>query len=106
MRSIFSRKSLIGSLLKRECNYLSKDGILNEASSLTKIHFKSEEYDWYSPGIRSQLFDKQEKKLLMDFKCEIVGNTVHLLNSVSPSWTCAFVTASMVTYKLEELGIE
>ena len=102
--SLFHDSSGMKQLMRRELKYLSKKGIISEASSLTKIAFKENDFEWYSPGIRSQLYDLKEKRLVMDFKSEQLENTIHLLNSVSPSWTCAFITAKMVANQLLELS--
>lgn len=41
-------------------------------------------------GIRAQLLNKKEKKLVMDFVVEKGNGVTHVLNSISPAWTCAF----------------
>ena len=44
---------------------------------------------WGKPGIRAQLVNIREKKLEMDFKYEGDGQSFHVLNAVSPAFTCA-----------------
>ncbi len=41
-------------------------------------------------GIRAQMFDKQERKLVNDFLVEQGHNSTHILNAISPAWTSAF----------------
>ena len=41
------------------------------------------------PGIRSQLVNMKNGKLEQDFIVETAGNSVHILNAVSPGWTSA-----------------
>lgn len=44
---------------------------------------------WGAPGIRAQLFDTRRRKLEMDFKMEGDERSFHVLNAVSPAFTCA-----------------
>ena len=43
-----------------------------------------------APGIRAQLLDKKSLSLVQDFVVEAGDSTVHILNAVSPAFTCAF----------------
>ncbi|MFA5060169.1 MAG: L-2-hydroxyglutarate oxidase [Candidatus Omnitrophota bacterium] len=49
-----------------------------------------------APGIRAQLLHKKTLKLLQDFVVESDGSSVHVLNAVSPAFTCAFPFADFV----------
>ncbi|HQP12971.1 MAG TPA: FAD-dependent oxidoreductase, partial [Candidatus Omnitrophota bacterium] len=49
-----------------------------------------------APGIRAQLLDKQSLSLVQDFVVEGDGSTVHILNAVSPAFTCAFPFADYI----------
>ena len=42
------------------------------------------------PGIRAQLLDTQKLSLVQDFVVEGDGQSTHVLNAVSPAFTCAF----------------
>ena len=44
---------------------------------------------WGRPGIRAQLVDLATRKLVMDFRVEGDGRSLHVLNSISPAFTCA-----------------
>ncbi|OSM06165.1 NAD(P)/FAD-dependent oxidoreductase [Magnetofaba australis] len=44
---------------------------------------------WGKPGIRAQLFDVKQQKLEMDFRYEGDTGSFHVLNAVSPGFTCA-----------------
>jgi len=46
--------------------------------------------DWGKPGIRAQLLDITTDELVMDFIIEGDSNSTHVLNAVSPAFTCAF----------------
>ncbi len=52
--------------------------------------------EWGKPGIRAQLLNKQTKELVMDFVVEGDNNTIHVLNAVSPAFTCSFPFAKWV----------
>ena len=52
--------------------------------------------DYKPPGIRSQLVDKKTNKLVQDFIIERFENTTHVLNLVSPGFTCSFAFSNYV----------
>lgn len=45
--------------------------------------------DWGKPGIRAQLLDRTTSELVMDFIIEGDNDSIHVLNAVSPAFTCA-----------------
>ena len=47
-------------------------------------------------GIRSQLVDWTNKEMVMDFLVKSSGNAVHILNPVSPAFTCSMALAKHV----------
>jgi L-2-hydroxyglutarate oxidase LhgO len=52
--------------------------------------------EWGRPGIRAQLLDKQSRELIMDFVVEGDNDSIHVLNAVSPAFTCCFPFAEYV----------
>jgi (S)-2-hydroxyglutarate dehydrogenase len=46
--------------------------------------------EWTKPGIRAQLLDKQKLSLVQDFVVEGDAKSIHVLNAVSPAFTCSF----------------
>jgi hypothetical protein len=56
---------------------------------------------WGKPGIRAQLFHKRDRKMLMDFYLEGDEKSLHVLNAVSPAFTCALPFASFVLDEVE-----
>ena len=52
--------------------------------------------EWDRPGIRAQLLNTETSELVMDFKVEGDGRSVHVLNAVSPAFTCALPFAAWV----------
>ena len=51
---------------------------------------------WTRPGIRAQLLNKNTKELVQDFIIEGDDDSVHILNAVSPAFTCSFPFAEYV----------
>ena len=56
---------------------------------------------WGEPGIRAQLLDIKHRKLEMDFVIEGDARSTHLLNAVSPGWTCAIPFARYAVDQIE-----
>ena len=56
---------------------------------------------WGEPGIRAQLLDIKNRKLEMDFVIEGDAHSTHLLNAVSPGWTCAIPFARYAVDQIE-----
>jgi (S)-2-hydroxyglutarate dehydrogenase len=52
--------------------------------------------EWGRPGIRAQLLDVTTEELVMDFIIEGDKDSIHVLNAVSPAFTCSFPFASHV----------
>ncbi|MBI5149579.1 MAG: L-2-hydroxyglutarate oxidase [Candidatus Omnitrophica bacterium] len=55
--------------------------------------------DHTAPGIRAQLLDLKRRQLVQDFVVEGDRHSVHVLNAVSPAFTCAFPFALYVVDK-------
>lgn len=56
---------------------------------------------WGKPGIRAQLFHRKERKMLMDFHLEGDDRSLHILNAVSPAFTCALPFSEFVMDRVE-----
>ena len=52
--------------------------------------------EFTQPGIRAQLLHKSRKVLVQDFLIEGDSRSVHILNAVSPAFTCAFPFARYI----------
>ncbi len=55
---------------------------------------------WGKPGIRAQLINKKDNSLVSDFCFEGDRYSFHVLNAVSPAFTCAFPFAQYLVSKL------
>lgn len=58
---------------------------------------------WGRPGIRAQLLDITKKKLKMDFVLKCDDRFMHVLNAVSPAFTCSLPFASYVCDHIKAL---
>jgi L-2-hydroxyglutarate oxidase LhgO len=59
---------------------------------------------WGKPGIRAQLLNIKTRKLEMDFVLQGDKKSTHVLNAVSPAWTCSFSFAKYVCDQMEAQG--
>lgn len=60
--------------------------------------------EWGKPGIRAQLVNIRTRKLEMDFRFEGDGRSFHVLNAVSPAFTCSMPFAGNVVEQIEVLA--
>lgn len=58
---------------------------------------------WGRTGIRAQLLDTRTRKLEMDFVLEGDDHSMHVLNAVSPGWTCSIPFAAYVVDEIARL---
>ena len=57
---------------------------------------------WGEPGVRAQLVDVEERELVMDFLLQGDADSTHVLNAVSPGFTCALPFAEVVVDRIED----
>ena len=80
----------------RELKKYSRQKMVSLVSPLAEgINIKNYR-QWGKPGIRAQLLNIREKKLEMDFVLEGDKGSMHILNAVSPGFTCALPFAEYV----------
>jgi len=87
-------------LALREISFLNKSIFIEQAQKLTNYKLMANLFEWYSPGIRPQLLNKKNNSLEMDFIVLNNDNKYHLINSISPAWTCSFQTAKHIIQKI------
>jgi L-2-hydroxyglutarate oxidase LhgO len=76
-------------LAYEEIRKYSRSQLVRLASSLAEGIDLSAYKSWGRPGIRAQLMDTRTNSLVMDFHHEADSKSFHILNAVSPGWTCA-----------------
>jgi L-2-hydroxyglutarate oxidase LhgO len=74
----------------------SRSKMVSLASVLAEGVEERNYHKWGRPGIRAQLLDITKKKLEMDFVLEGNDQSMHVLNAVSPAFTCSLPFASHV----------
>ncbi len=86
-----------------EIKKYSQAYLVRQASALLE-DVRLENYrTWGRPGIRAQLYDHQDKKLVMDFMLEGNQEGLHILNAISPAWTASMPFAEHVADQIELL---
>lgn len=63
---------------------------------VTPDHYK----EWGRTGIRAQLLDIRTRKLIMDFLFERDDRSLHILNAVSPGFTCSVPFSRYIVEKI------
>ena len=77
---------------------------LVELSTSLADSIRTENYkQWGQPGIRAQLLNLNSRQLVMDFYYEGDDRSFHVLNAVSPGWTCAIPFCEHMVCKIDEL---
>ena len=86
----------------RELQKYSKPKLVSLASTLAEgvdiKHYRR----WGPPGIRAQLLNIRTKTLEMDFFMEGDDQSMHILNAVSPGFTCALPFADYVCDQIDK----
>jgi L-2-hydroxyglutarate oxidase len=81
----------------------SKRRLVGLASSLVEGLTVSQFDKWGPAGIRAQLIDTRNSTLEMDFRYEGDHKSFHVLNAVSPAFTCAVPFTKFLFGKIEAL---
>lgn len=89
------------SLAMEEMRKYWKPYLVKQASLLRKGVSSSDYRHWGKPGIRAQLMDVKSRKLIMDFCGEGDDKSYHVLNAVSPGFTCAIPFSAYVVDQIE-----
>ena len=76
-------------LALNEMKKYSKKKMVKAASAMISNLSIASVGNWGKPGIRAQLIDLTENKLEMDFKYQGDDRSFHVLNAVSPAFTCS-----------------
>ncbi len=88
-------------LAVEEFKKYSRSYLVGLASHLIAGIHASQFTQWGKPGIRAQLVDMKQKKLEMDFVVEGDDRSMHVLNAVSPGFTCALPFSEFVCEKIQ-----
>jgi L-2-hydroxyglutarate oxidase len=87
-------------LAREELAKTDKNHLVTLASRLAE-GVRGENYRrWGRSGIRAQLLDTRTRRLEMDFVLEGDDRSMHILNGVSPGWTCSIPFARYVVDRI------
>jgi (S)-2-hydroxyglutarate dehydrogenase len=86
-----------------EIKKYSKKKMVYEASKMVPTLSYHKLDSWGKPGIRAQLINISKKKLEMDFIYEGDDKSFHILNAVSPAFTCSKPFADFLVEHISEL---
>ena len=87
----------------QELRKYSRTYLIRQASMLLE-GIRSENFQrWGQPGIRAQLIDVKQKQLQMDFVVEGDDRSMHILNAVSPGFTCSLPFSDYVCEKISRV---
>lgn len=102
----------LGMLVRDDCGFrrlalaelraYGRPALLRRAAALVDGVRPARFRRWGSPGIRAQLFDVRERRLEMDFRYEGDDRSFHVLNAVSPAFTCALSLAEHLVQRIDE----
>ena len=90
------------SLTFEEFKKYYRNYFIQQATHLVKRIDTNKFGNYLTPGIRAQLLDKKEMKLVMDFVVEQGENSTHVLNAVSPAFTSAFSFSKFIVDEVEK----
>ena len=92
----WSNSNSFRSYMHDEISRFTKNQFIKAAQKLVPGLKKSDLVKSHKVGIRAQLVNTKNNMLEMDFVVERRDNTVHVLNAVSPGFTCAFSLANEI----------
>jgi L-2-hydroxyglutarate oxidase LhgO len=90
-------------LARLEMRKFSPSFLVGEAGKLLEGVNHEDYTRWGRPGIRAQLLDLEKRTLVMDFLIEGDRQSLHVLNAVSPAWTCSMPFAAHVVDQVVRL---
>jgi L-2-hydroxyglutarate oxidase LhgO len=91
-------------LALRELQKYHKPRMVAFAQSLVAGVSNEQFRHWGPPGIRAQLVNLKERKLEMDFRYEGDDRSFHVLNAVSPAFTCSLPFSAYLVDQIEHLS--
>jgi L-2-hydroxyglutarate oxidase LhgO len=91
---LFFKNKWFRDLALEEIKYYYPKNLIKAAKKL--VNRLRGDFKVYPPGIRAQLLDKRDNKLIMDFLVEKRENQIHILNAVSPAFTASFAFAKFI----------
>lgn len=88
------------SLAIEEMKNYNKNVFIQKAKNMVKSI--GDDFKPIPAGIRAQLLNKKTNELVQDFVVEHGKNSTHVLNAVSPAFTCSFAFAKYVVEEINQ----
>lgn len=88
------------SLAYEEMRKYNKRHLVGLARAMVRDLDESAFSEWSTPGIRAQLLHKKNLALVQDFVVEGDQKSLHVLNAISPAFTCSIPFAEWVVAKI------
>lgn len=89
LKLMLAGDAMFRELAFEEIKKYSRRYLVNQAAMLARGVNMADFKHWGKPGIRAQLFNSKTKKLEMDFVIEGDNKSMHVLNAISPAFTCS-----------------
>lgn len=105
LKLLYTNKSNFRDAAFDEMKRYFRKNLIKEASALVKEIDHNGFGDYLKPGIRAQLLDIEKMELVMDFVIEEGDSSTHILNAVSPAFTCSFPFSAFVVEKIAKRGL-
>jgi L-2-hydroxyglutarate oxidase LhgO len=101
VRMLLTDASGFRRLAWRELRKCSRRALLRRATELVPDAGEASSWTWGIPGIRAQLIDVGRQTLVDDFVLEGDNKSLHVLNAVSPAFTCALPFGDFVVEEID-----
>ncbi|UCF18239.1 MAG: L-2-hydroxyglutarate oxidase [Gemmatimonadota bacterium] len=102
-RMFLGDRASFRSVALREIPKYYKPRMVRQAAALAHGVRATDFKTWAPAGIRAQLVDLRDYRLENDFRLEGDERSLHVLNAVSPAFTCALPFAEFVADEIERL---
>lgn len=96
LKMMLAGDAMFRELAFEEMKKYSRKYLASQAADLAHGVDASDYHQWGRPGIRAQLYNTRQRRLEMDFVIESDDKSLHVLNAVSPAFTCALPFARYV----------
>ncbi len=104
LRLLLSNQFGFRQLAMREIRKYSRSHLVRLASDMVEGIHENEFIHRGTPGIRAQLVNIRTNQLVMDFCHEGDEKSFHVLNAVSPAFTCAMPLSRLLVDEIERLN--
>lgn len=96
VRQFFSNSNNFRFYLYHEMANLTQSGFFNQIDKIINGAKKKGLKKSNKSGIRAQLYNKKSNNLEMDFIIERTGRSTHVLNAISPAFSCSFEFSKII----------